>query len=344
MTERPRILFFADAGAAVGGGHVMRCLTLAQALVEAGADCAFAATPAAAAILDAFAEPTVERLPLSDETVARLAVQVGDRARDWGAHAVVADHYGLDVAEEMVIRGSVGLLTLLDDLMRPHLCDLVLDSNLDRSPDDYPGVGALLGPQFALLRPQFAALRPAVLERRSTASAPRKALVSLGLTDVGGITGRVVEAIAPMLGEMSADVVVGQGAPSLPRLIALAARDRRVVLHVDTREMAELTAAADIAIGAGGSSSWERCCLGLPALTLVLADNQVGAARALEARGAVRLAALGGEAFEARLATALGQLMSDRAALAAMSSAAAAICDGRGAERVAARLLEGLHR
>jgi UDP-2,4-diacetamido-2,4,6-trideoxy-beta-L-altropyranose hydrolase len=343
VSERPRILFFADAGAAVGGGHVMRCLTLAGALIRAGGTCAFAATPAAAAILDAFAGAEIDRLPLPEETAARLAAPVGDRAQAWGAHAVVADHYGLGVAEEMVIRGSVHHLAVIDDLKRPHLCDLVLDSNLDRTAGDYPGVETLIGPEFALLRPEFAALRPGALKRRSHAAPPRRLLIALGLTDVDGITGRAVEAILPVLGDMKADVVVGQGASSLPRLVSLA-HDPRLALHIDTREMAALTAAADLAIGAGGSSVWERCCLGLPALTLMLADNQRGAAEALAERGAARALNAADAAFDASLAAALLQLTSDPVALAAMSRAAAAICDGLGAERVAARLLERLHR
>ncbi len=344
MSQRPRLLFFADAGAAVGGGHVMRCLALAEALIRAGGTCAFAATPTAAAILDAFAGPEIERLLLPDETAARLAAPVGDRARSWGAHAAVVDHYGLGIAEEMVVRGSVHYLAVIDDLKRPHLCDLVLDSNLDRSPGDYPGVEALLGPAFALLRPAFAAHRPAALARRVSPRAPQRLLIALGLTDVDGITGRVVQAVAPELGEMTADVVVGQGAASLPRLAASARGDPRLILHIDTRDMADLTASADLAIGAGGSSVWERCCLGLPALTLVLADNQRGAAKALARRGAARVLEAADPGFDAGLGAALAQLVADPLALAAMSRAAAAICDGLGAERVAAYLIEGLNR
>jgi UDP-2,4-diacetamido-2,4,6-trideoxy-beta-L-altropyranose hydrolase len=344
VSERPRILFFADAGAGVGGGHVMRCLTLAEALTHAGADCAFAVTPAASVILDVFAGPAIVRLPLPDESAARLAAPIGDRAREWGAHAVVVDHYGFGVGEEMVVRGSAGFLAAMDDLKRPHLCDLVLDTNLDRAEGDYPGVEALLGPRFALLRPEFVALRPATFERRSQAGQPQRLLVSVGLTDVGGITGRVVDAILPALGEMGADIVIGQGAPSLPGLVFLASRDRRLTLHIDSREMAALTAAADIAIGAGGSSVWERCCLGLPSVNLVLADNQRAAASALAERGAALILEAADGAPETQIAAIVQNLAADTASLLAMSRAAAAICDGLGAERVAARLLSCLDR
>ena len=328
----PRILFFADSGATVGGGHVMRCLTLARALIGQGAECAFAATPDAMRLLETFAPPDIERLPIPEGTAARQSAPVADLARTWGAQGAVLDHYGAGPAEEVMIRTGVHRLLVLDDLKRGHLCDLVLDSNLDRAAADYPGVESLTGPAYALVRPEFAALRAQTLARRSGAK-PSRLLIALGLTDLGGITARVVEAILPTLGDLQVDIALGQGAPSLAALALLASRDPRLTLHVDTREMAALTAAADLAIGAGGSSVWERSSLGLPTLTLVLADNQREAAQALAVRGAAEVV----EAAD--LADRLAALLGDSPRLAAMSAAASAICDGHGAGRVAERLL-----
>jgi UDP-2,4-diacetamido-2,4,6-trideoxy-beta-L-altropyranose hydrolase len=136
-----------------------------------------------------------------------------------------------------------------------------------------------------------------------------------------------------MLGQLQVDIVLGTAAPSLATLASLASRDPRLTLHVDTRDMAALMAAADLAIGAGGSSLWERCCLGLPSLTLVLADNQQDAAAALAARGASEVVE------EGDLAARLAALVADPERLARMSEAAAALCDGQGAGRAAERLL-----
>jgi UDP-2,4-diacetamido-2,4,6-trideoxy-beta-L-altropyranose hydrolase len=328
----PRILFFADSGPSVGGGHVMRCLTLAQALVGQGAACAFAATPDAMRLLETFAPADIERLPIPEGTASRQAAPVADLARTWGAQAAVLDHYAAGPGDEAMIRTGVHRLLVLDDLKRGHLCDLVLDSNLDRAAADYPGVESLTGPAYALVRPEFAALRVQTLARRTTAK-PTRLLIALGLTDVGGITAPVVETILPTLGDLQVDIVLGQGAPSLSTLAPLTSRDPRLTLHVDTRDMAALTAAADLAIGAGGSSVWERCCLGLPTLTLILADNQREAAQALAARGAVEVVE------EGDIGGRIAALLTDRSRLAAMSAAASAICDGRGAARVAERLL-----
>jgi len=338
LMTTPRILFFADSGPTIGGGHVMRCLTLARALLAQGAECAFAAPPAAMRLLETFAPDAIERRPLPDGTPSRLAAPIADLAQTWGAQAAVVDHYGFGPGEEALVRTGVHRLLALDDLKRGHLCDLVLDSNLDRTAADYPGVESLTGPAYALVRPEFAALRPQTLARRANAE-PRRLLVALGLTDVGGITARVVQALAPSLGDLQVDIVLGQGAPSLAALAPLASRDQRLTLHVDTSEMAALTAAADIAIGAGGSSVWERCCLGLPTLTLVLADNQRDAAG--------RLADLGGAAvleadeadFAQRLVDGVSSLRADPRCLAEMSAAAGDLCDGLGAGRAAQRLL-----
>jgi UDP-2,4-diacetamido-2,4,6-trideoxy-beta-L-altropyranose hydrolase len=332
-------LLFADAGAGVGGGHVMRCLTLADALRRRGALCAFAETPAAAEILDVFAAEDIGRVPMADGPPAELAAQFADLAGRWGADGLVVDHYGFGAVEEAALRGGVRRLMVLDDLKRAHHCDLVLDSNLDRQSGDYPGMAALIGPRFALVRAAFAARRDEALRRRSTPGSVQRVLVAMGLTDVGAITGRVVEAILPALGEVGLDVVLGRGSGSLPALEAVAARDPRVRLHIDTADMDRLTAEADLALGAGGSSVWERCCLGLPALTLVLAANQRDAARSLEDLGAALMLDGADPAFNDPLRATFEALMRDPARRAAMSAAAASLCDGRGAERVAERLL-----
>jgi len=331
----PRILFFADAGALVGGGHVMRCLTLAQALRARGAVCGFVATPAAAGILDAFAGERIERVAASTAEAETVAAA----ARDWTPDAVVVDHYGFDRADETRLRARARLLIVMDDLRRVHDCDLVLDSNLRRTAADYPGIGSLTGPEFALVRPEFVARREAALKRRVLGEPPSRVLVSLGLTDLDAITARVVEALLSDLGKLSLDVVLGEGAASRARLEALSSRDDLVRLHINTENMPSLTAEADLAIGAGGSSTWERCCLGLPTVTVVLADNQRPNALALEAAGASLTLEANAADFDSQLRAGLRRLTSGAALRQTMSMTGASLCDGRGAERVADRLL-----
>lgn len=319
----------------MGGGHVMRCLTLAQALAARGAVCGFIATAAATGVLDAFADEGVERVGASGDSAEAITAA----AQRWQAQAVVVDHYGFERGHEARLRAAGSLLMVLDDLKRSHDCDLLLDSNIGRTGADYPGLDTLTGPAFALVRPGFAERRAAVLERRAEAGPPKRILVSLGLTDVDAVTARVVEAILSDLRDARLDVVLGDAAPSLTRLAALAARDSRVRVHVNAQDMSALTADADLAIGAGGSSTWERCCLGLPTLLIVLADNQRPNAQALEAAGAALTLEVGMAGFEDALRAALRRLREDEGARRQMTTAAAALCDGQGAAAVALWLL-----
>lgn len=334
------VLFVCDAGPIAGGGHVMRCLTLARALVARGASPVFLASPAVDAILQTFA-PDMPRIPTPNGEAARL-VAGARRARQ--AAMLVFDHYGLD-ADDHDAAAEGRPVVVVDDLAdRPLAADLLLDPGLDRNAADYaglvpPGAAMLLGPAYAPVRPDFTALRDEAMARRLAEGPVQRILIALGLGDLGGVTGRVLDLILPMLRDEAVDVVLGETAPSLSRVRALAADDRRVTLHLASQDMAGLTARADIAIGAGGSSSWERCVLGLPAIMLILADNQRAAAHGLESRGAALALDVAAKGFEGALEEDLARLLADDALRRGMALAAAQICDGRGAERAAEAML-----
>jgi UDP-2,4-diacetamido-2,4,6-trideoxy-beta-L-altropyranose hydrolase len=338
-----RVLVFADSGPRIGGGHAMRCLTLARALAARGAACAFAATPATQAILQAFGAPGIEVLPVSGELDAAAAEAAG-RAASFGADWVLLDHYFLNPDQEASLRAG-RRLAVLDDLAdRPRAADLVMDSAYGCEAAAYrpllpAGAHILTGPAYAPVRPEFAARRVAALARRAKGGHLRHVLISLGLTDVEGITERVVGILRPMLGDLILDVVVGSAAPSLPGLCAAAKCDPHLRLHVDSHEMAQLMATADIAVGAGGSSTWERAALGLPTATVVLADNQRPMARAMARDGLTLTADVAAPGFEDDLIGALHKLIGDAALRRTISHKAAAACDGLGAQRVADALL-----
>jgi UDP-2,4-diacetamido-2,4,6-trideoxy-beta-L-altropyranose hydrolase len=338
-----RVLVFPDSGPRIGGGHAMRCLTLARALIARGAICAFAATPSTQAILQAFGAPDIEILPVlgaPDDAAAMAADRAWAFAADW----VLLDHYFLNPEQEAALRAG-RRLAVIDDLAdRPRAADLLMDSAYGRTPEVYrpllpPGAAILTGPAYAPVRPEFATRREAALARRREGGHLRHVLIALGLTDVEGITGRVVEALRPMLGDLILDVVVGGSALSLPNLCAAAKNDPHLRLHIDSREMAQLMAVADIAIGAGGSSTWERATLGLPTATVVLAGNQRPMARAMARDGLTLTADVADADFEDQLIVAVRRLIVDAALRRAMSEAAAAACDGRGADRFAQALL-----
>jgi UDP-2,4-diacetamido-2,4,6-trideoxy-beta-L-altropyranose hydrolase len=346
VTTEPRILFFADAGPDVGGGHVMRCLTLARALVERGAECAFVESRAAAPVLRRFGWPEQTLLAMIGEEELGAVVGWGREFADrFEADIVVVDHYGVGAAEETALRGLHRRIAVIDDLAnRRHACDLLVDPGFGRRRRDYAGLvregcATLIGPGSALVRPEFAQARPRALSRRARHDPVRRVLVAFGLTDVGGVTARVVEALAPRLGEVRLDIVLGPGAASFQRLTAMAAEDRRMHLHTDAPDMVTLTADADAAVGAGGSSVWERACVGLPSVILVLADNQAKMAERLAEAGAALSVDARAPPFEAELNDAWDQLTGDRELRWTLATRSSELCDGRGAERVAEAVL-----
>jgi UDP-2,4-diacetamido-2,4,6-trideoxy-beta-L-altropyranose hydrolase len=346
MTPFPRILFLPDAGPRVGGGHVMRSLTLAQALEAEGATCTFLVTPAGKTLIEAFGGG-IGYVETDDITLAELIECAAEVASDHDA--VVIDHYGLSALDHLAIADGRPTLVIDDLADRPLAADLVLDSGPARQATDYEGLVGLetqllLGPDNAPVRPAFPALRREALARRAGAPPVRRILVSLGLTDLNGITGRVVDLMLPLLnengvGDATLDVVLGSGAPSLHRLRGLAIHEPRLVLHVDSQDMPRLTLEADLAVGAGGSTSWERCVLALPTLLLVLAANQREASQALVEADAVMALDVADQDFDLAFTAALTRLIDDPLLRDRLSSASAAVCDGRGAARVAARFL-----
>lgn len=334
----PRILFVVDAGPRVGGGHVMRSLTLAGALGGQGAACTFMGPPAVSALLDAFA-PGAARLAAVSTEPRDLAAAIGAEQFD----AVVFDHYGLTARDHRAM-GQGRPVLVIDDLADRALgADIVVDSGPARKAEDYAGLlpdeaRLLLGPNFAPVRPEFAALRETALAWRG--EPVQRILVSMGLTDVGGVTARIVERLRLRIGEAGLDIVLGAGAPSLAGLTKVARRDRRLAIHVDTPHMARLTAEADIAVGGAGSSTWERCTLGLPTLQVILAENQRAAAAAMVERGAALVVDVNAGDFDTQYDRGLTRLLVDpklRRTLAARSSE---LCDGQGAARTATAFLQ----
>lgn len=348
-----RVTIRVDASPRMGGGHVMRCLTLADMLASRGATATFVA----ASMLPSLAE----RITGGGHRFRHIApVASATNDADWDsrtfppeaqsrdaqatllaagpADLIVVDHYRLDADWEQAARPCQ--LLVIDDLAnRRHDCDVLLDQTFGVFPHRYASLvdadcTLLAGAAFALLRPEFAAARPATLRRRRGAEKIDRILVSLGSTDVDGITGKVVSALFSAGIDCAMDVVVPASAASLSMLRTHAATNPRLSIHVESSAMADLMTRADLAIGAAGTTSWERCCLGLPTITLVLADNQRQVAEQLATAQAAIVAA----GPEGAAAHALA-LVRDPAPLAFMIAACAAIVDGKGADRVVEALV-----
>jgi len=357
------VAFRVDASLDIGSGHVMRCITLAEALRQNGAECHFICRELTGHLMEHISKRgfTVSALPPCElvDSVSKTGIEIDPPhgnwlACDWMTDArqtgeiiavlkpdwLVLDHYALDRRWEDALRGNFKKLIVIDDLAdRPHACDLLLDQNLGRSENDYAHLvpdscTVLAGPQYALLRPEFAALREYSLKRRETPSLKRL-LIAMGGVDQQNATGQVLESLktCPLPADCHITVVMGGQAPWLSKVREMvASMPWKTEVRVNINDMAKVMADSDLAIGAAGSTSWERCCLGLPTLLIVLAENQWTGARALQAAGAARLLGDTGSIRTQLFFTLVSSHTEE--VLAGMSRSAREITDGLGAMRV----------
>ncbi|MBF0127019.1 MAG: UDP-2,4-diacetamido-2,4,6-trideoxy-beta-L-altropyranose hydrolase [Magnetococcales bacterium] len=322
-----------DASVTIGGGHAMRCLTLAGAMVAQGHRVAFACRAGSREVVPGLAGGACGVMTLPAELPIEAEPQAMAAFWPEGCDLLVVDHYGRDARFETPCRGWAKKILVIDDLAdRPHDCDWLLDHTLGRRDSCYAGLTPagcrmLLGTDHLLLRPAFARHRCATLARRRERRSGRL-LVTLGMTDANNVTARVLDGIVRAQVDAEVDVVLGRSAPFVDAVRQQAENmSRKVTLHVDAGRMHQLMGAADLAIGAGGTSAWERCCLGLPTLTLILADNQKLVTSALsEANAAL-------PCDTDNLPRLLGDLWRDSQGLRRMGEAAARLCDGLGAPR-----------
>lgn len=321
------VRFRFDASRALGSGHAYRCLTLARAFAEEGRTVDLAVGPNTAEIVDLVGYPALT-VPDGMDSAAEAAL-IGAELGE--TDLLVVDHYYRDAAFETACRRWAKKIIVIDDLAdRPHNCDFLLDQTLGRTVADYDGLVSpscrlLLGPDYALLRPQFPMER--FLGQKGSHDGLNRIVVSMGGTDPHGLTSRALEGIHRLTIDCAVDVVLGRCAPTP------VGAGPKFHLHRNVSAMATLLAGADIVIGAAGTSSWERCCLGVPTLLAVMADNQRSNAAAIIAAGAARSLGDWMTFTVAGVAVALHDLAADRDGLTAMRAAAAHLCDGLGVGR-----------
>lgn len=359
--QRPlRLAFRVDSAPLIGIGHLMRCLALADTLKRRGHHCQFICRAHAGAylqplqlsghpfsLLPAPTRPLAADAPSCDWLATTMSADVDDScdhlplAADW----LIVDHYAIDQRWHQRFRQRFPACRILaiDDLADRLLdADLLLDQTVGISTERYQGLlpescQLLLGSPFMLLRPEFSQWRPRALSRRHDQPVQRL-LLSLGGTDPAGLTLPLLQQLLaqPACSALQFDVLISSSAPALAALRHFCQQQPRVQLHVDCQAVAPLLAAADLAIGAAGSSAWERCCLGLPSIQLIIAANQREISRQLNQHGAV----LSVDASHAdhnactEVVTQLLQLLHNPQLRLSLSQHAATLCDGHGSERV----------
>jgi UDP-2,4-diacetamido-2,4,6-trideoxy-beta-L-altropyranose hydrolase len=355
------IAFRADASSAIGTGHLMRCLTLADALAREGTSSIFLCAPAAEPWRD-LVESRGHRfvaLHLQTERTAVDAAPPHAGWAPWGQAAdaaaslerlrdavdwLIVDHYALDARWERTARAKARRILAIDDLAdRDHDCDVLLDHNPQAETGSRydrrlpPHARRLIGPRYALLRPEFAAARA---RRPARDGSLRRIAVFMGGTDPNGATLLAIEALAkPALRRIPVDIAIGAASPHLAAIRAAADARGDATVHVGLPHLADLFADADLAIGAGGVAALERCCVGLPTVTVAIAENQMPGLEWLAGHDAVRylgyFLAVSGD----KLSEALSALRAAPDVMRMMSERADALVDGEGTARVVSALL-----
>lgn len=286
------ILIRVDSSVRIGTGHVMRTLTLAELLRNARCDVRFVMKEEEGHLCS-----YVERRGFPVFRIASARTQ-DDDAREtieamaaWGKRIdwCIVDHYGLDANWEKKIRRYVQNVMVIDDLAnRLHVCDVLLDQNYyANSHVRYDGLvpancTLLLGPAYALLRKEFDEARKMMRTRTGEVN---RLLVFFGGSDPTNETEKVLRALR-FFPPMNVDVVVGTTNPHR-HVIERMCREMDVHYHCQIDYIAKLMRKADLAVGAGGATMWERCFLGLPSLVTAVADNQRASTKAVAAYGAV---------------------------------------------------------
>jgi len=307
-----KVIFRVDSSLKMGTGHVMRCLTLAQALKENGVNVEFICRKHEGNLIDKICSNgfNVHKLEVLEEVDDKLihshwlgSTQQQDaddcinilkaKKTSW----LIVDHYALDSQWQKRLKPYYEKLMVIDDLAdRKHQCDILLDQTFARQQEDYliltpKNCQLLLGSQYALLRPEFSEWREFSLERRSKPEF-KQLFINMGGVDVNNVTENILDRLelCNLSNDMSITVVMGGSAPYLESVKSKSITlPYKTEVKVDVGNMAELMANADIAIGASGATTWERCCLGLPTIQLITAYNQEFIASKLNKINAIKL-------------------------------------------------------
>ncbi|MGI9350804.1 MAG: UDP-2,4-diacetamido-2,4,6-trideoxy-beta-L-altropyranose hydrolase [Rhizobiaceae bacterium] len=346
-----QFVFRVDSSPDIGSGHVMRCLTLANTLCRLGQKCLF--------VCRNFPGNFAVRIEKAGYEVRLLSCETGPQDTEWlgvdqrtdaeetlavlegeNADWVIIDHYGIDAEWEIFVGQNLSdaKILVIDDLAnRIHDCDALMDLSPGRTANDYDklvkdGTKLYIGLDYALLRPEFSELRKEIGEPGLAPDPPVEVLVTFG----GGVNPEALKATLEALSELGKatqfNLVVIGGDKKLVCNCEFPAS----VTHIDfTNDMAILIAKSDLMICAAGGTSWERCCLGIPAVVLSVAENQESNAQAIEKKGA----GICVEINQKAILGAIKQLLNDSVFYSNVARNAWELCDGKGASRLATELL-----
>jgi len=347
-----RVLIRADASPTIGSGHIARCLTLARVLRGQGSHVAFACRRLPGHRLDALRAEGFETFALPERYAAEDPQQAIESMLPWQADIdalglqlegqaefdwIVVDHYGLDHHWQTAARRWAHRIAAVDDLAtRRYSVDLLLNQNLSGLSENYApllpeGCRTLLGPRYAMLREEF---RCPAIEIKPKA---RRVLVNFGGFDAAQQTHHAMLALADFA-ELQVDFVAGADNPAWAQMQALAETRPNWRLHSFVSDFYQRMTEADLFIGAGGGTSWERAAMGLPTICIAVSNNQQANGEVMAAAGAHVFMGAREQVSVEQLRDAIGFVTGNHYLRRSLAERSRQLVDGRGAERVAAAL------
>ncbi len=358
-----RVVFRVDASFDIGTGHIIRCLTLAEKLRESGADCFFISKAHEGHLINEVLQKgfKVYQLPAADSGFNHKGKHLAHASWlgcDWKTDAsqteailknicpewLIVDHYALDENWEKAVSRFYGKLMVIDDLAdRRHECDLLLDQNLVDDKDSRyqckvsENCMTLLGAEYALLQSIYEKLHHQVRFRQGRIG---RILVFFGGADKHNLTGRIISVlIAFNRHDIEVDVVIAENSPFMKSVCEQVRGCEHIFLHSGLSTLGHLMLKADLAIGAGGVSSWERLCLGLPTLVITMAENQIGIADYLFKQELIKWMGHYDNVCDQQVFRALGNLLDQGYVDESWSKRCWRLVDGKGVGRVCSLLM-----
>lgn len=299
------IVFRTDASVNIGSGHVMRCLVLAKVLMNKGHNVTFFTRPQKGDFVDYIKQQNIQVVELkrfdnviipkaNNDYKAWLQATWLDDANDCIEKAdttdlVIVDHYGINKEWEKHVSQSLNCkIFIIDDLIREHYADLILDQTFGRQRYEYistaNNIKVLTGSHYSLLDPRYNELRTLAEQKRNIIPQYR-ILVTMGAIDTPNVTLKIMKVLTA-IPNTNVTVLLSPRAPHYES-VSLYCKKNPHITHIDFSEnVASLMLEHDIAIGAPGSTSWERACLGLPSIIIPIADNQIEIAEKIAKAGA----------------------------------------------------------
>ena len=358
------IVFRVDAATRIGIGHVMRCLTLAKKLLPTHNDIVFLCKQHHGNLIAYIAQQgfQVHALSAPRQPIDNIA----DESLWLGCHyqedaneclqvltnypnvdLLIVDHYSLDHHWQTLMKARCKKVMVIDDLAnRQHQCELLLDQTLGRKAQDYQALvpkhcQLMLGEQYILLRDEFVQLRSKAQQQRVTVKHKNHIMLSMGGSDPDNITQKILNDLLILKKsspQLQLTIVVSSSYPFLKALQTLTKNQPWITLAINPQSMAEIMLGADIAIGSSGATAWERCCLGLPTITLISAANQQKIAVMLASAGAAINLGHYQQLSQEKLFQALQKLREDANYYLNMVEQSFACCDGLGATKTANKI------